>query len=693
MKLKSPPGKASTAGRRLRILAGVALVWVVLVVLRLLQLQVVSHGEYVRLAQQQQQQTVEIRPPRGTIRDRSGEPLAMSLPIYSACVNPLRIKDVRLAADLLAGALQMKADDLHAQISKALQRRSGFLWIKRKLTDEEYERLALFRLEGLEFRLESQRYYPKGPLAAHVVGSVNFDQHGDSGLEMSLDKELRGQPGALRVLTDVRKRSIESHVFAEVLAGKHITLTLDERVQHVAERELLKAVREHDAWTGSIVVMDPHQGDVLALANYPSFDPNQPVSKDQPVTHRANLAISSPYEPGSVFKLVTMAAALETTRLRPETMIDCPSVLALPGRVVHEAKARGHQVLSLADVFAKSSNVGTIKVGLQVGPESLLKYVRALGFGRRAGLPLPYESPGLVRPLEQWQPRNDPRKTNSLASVAIGHEISASALQLAQACSIVANGGLLVRPRLILRREQPGTGDDPLTAKEPPRRVLKPETAFALRRMMIGVVDHGTGKGAQLVGYSSAGKTGTAQIFDFKQKLYTHYYNGSFMGFAPVNNPQVVVVVTLNGVSKYGGTVAAPVFKEIAHAAMRFLDVPRDLPVEDDIPDDRITDARPSIEEPTRNLTLADIGAPLPIVPASAERTAMGPQPQQTLVFDYTSPKVPDFRNKSVRQVLHEASALGLAVDLVGSGLARSQVPPAGEQLPPGSRVTVTFVR
>jgi cell division protein FtsI (penicillin-binding protein 3) len=369
--------------------------------------------------------------------------------------------------------------------------------------------------------------------------------------------------------------------------------------------------------------------------------------------------------------VITLAAALETTQLRPESMIDCGrGSITLFGRTIHEAHG-GYGVMSMADVLKHSSNVGAIRIGMTVGEAHMHEYVRRFGFGERTGISLPAESRGRLRSLERWSKA-------SLPSISIGQEVSVTALQLAQAASIVANGGLLVRPRLVLKK---GGQAVPMAA---PVRAIKPETAMTMRQMMEGVVlPGGTGyPEALLDGYSAAGKTGSAQIYDVAAKHYTHYYNGSFIGFAPLNNPAIVVVVTLNGTHGnlgFGGRAAAPVFHAVATEALRVLDVPKDLPEKP---------ARPVVAGNAADkddLAIANLGSREPNILEEGEEDAPA-----TLV---TGPTVPDFKGMTMRAVLAEAAEKGLPVIPDGSGLARLQNPPAGSALRQGERIRVRFSR
>ncbi|MGH9662774.1 MAG: penicillin-binding protein [Bryobacteraceae bacterium] len=666
------------ADRRTLWLAGGAVLWAGAVALRLVQLQIHQHEHYARLARIQQSRTVAVPAARGTISDRNGNPLAQSVAVDSVFVNPLLVPDLSVAADVLAPVLDLHRAELHDRLKKARRARKGYLRIKRKITQLESDRLRSLRIEWIQFEAESQRFYPKGTQAAHLLGSVDHEEHGNYGIELRLDEELRGKAGEERMLSDVRRRGIESEVSARVENGANVTLSIDERIQFAAERELRNAIKAHSFTTGSVVVMNPKTGEILALASYPLFDPNQPPETEWQRKARQNVAISAPFEPGSVFKVFTIAAALETTPLRPESIIPCGS-FARAGRVIHEAKHH-FGPMPMAQVLEKSSNVGAIQIGIRVGKQKLAEYMRRFGFGARTGIEAPHESGGRLKRVDRWQ-------EGTLWSVAFGHEVTATTLQLARAGSAIANGGFLVTPRLLLKKQRPGEAEQ-IAPAAPPVRILKPETSITMRRMMEGVVLRGTGKAARIDGYSSGGKTGSAQIYDFETKRYTHLYNSSFLGFAPVGNPAIVVVVTLNGAKVYGGAIAAPVFRAVSTEALRVLDVPKDLPGVQ-------PDSGQETEE-TTDLMIADLGtapdaretpaAPMQGPPAPP----LGPAPNPA---ELVGPRVPNFQGKTSRAVVEQASALGLPVLLSGKGTARVQAPPAGSILPRGERVLVQFAR
>jgi cell division protein FtsI (penicillin-binding protein 3) len=664
------PLPESQAARRLRILTRLAFLWALCILGRLVYVQVWQHGELLRSAQKQQVSHAEVLAPRGRILDRNGQTLAISLPVDSVAINPRRVPDLSVARDLLCPLLNLDPEVLQKRIDWAVTNSKGFLWVKREISREESSKLRGLDLDWVEFRRESRRSYPKASLAANVIGCVDHEESGNSGVEMSLDADLRGKPGLVRTLTDARRQGVDSQTYIEAAAGRDIALTIDERIQFVADREIRKAVEEHGCETGSLIVMDPHSGEILALSSYPTFDPNEPAKSKEDLEARANLAVSIPFEPGSVFKVITLAAALETTHLTPETAIDCRSgVMNLSGRRIHDTHA--YETLTLVDVLAKSSNIGAIQVALEIGEERLLEYVRRFGFGGKTGVPLPAESAGKVRDLDEWT-------RTSIASVAMGHEISATTLQLALATSVIANGGLLPEPRLILWGRELA-GETEIAPQARSRRVIKPETAIAMRRMMEAVVLHGTGKRARLNGYTAGGKTGTAQIFDFETGRYSHRYNSSFAGFAPVANPAIVVGVTLNGATQYGGVVSAPVFREVATAALRILGVVKDLPDDAVLPPDEPAEVN--------DLAIAELGTPLPPLEEEHDVTE-----RQVSPYLY-GPRVPDFRGKSLRAVLEESSRAGMKVEYAGSGIARAQHPPPGAVLAAGERVQVQFAR
>ncbi|HEX5431966.1 MAG TPA: penicillin-binding protein [Bryobacteraceae bacterium] len=720
--------------RRLRWLLRILLVWVGAIFLRLIWLQVIHHSSLLEQAQRQQQKLREIPALRGTIFDRTGQPLAKTLPAESICVNPQRIPDPAVAADLLSGLLDLDRSKLYGRLVSAKERGSGFLWIKRKIDETEAAKIRKLNLSWVEFRQEMRRFYPQGELASQVVGSISSGgddaERGSAGIELEFDEDLSGRPGLARVFTDVKQNAYDSMVTRAPEPGANLTLTIDPNLQYVAEQELDRAAAASRADSGSVVVLNPYTGEVLAMANYPRFNPNLPLGRNNPASARNNLAITTPFEPGSVFKTITLSAALETTNLRPDTMIDCGNgSINLFGRIIHDHSR--YSSLSMADVLAKSSNIGAINIGLKVGDRKLYDYIRKFGFGDKTGIDLPGESAGMLRRVEDWTP-------SSIGSVAMGQEIGATSIQLALAGAVIANGGLLVKPQIVLARHKPGQAEQRY-APDKATRIIAPETAIQMRRMMEGVVLTGTGRGyANLKGYTSGGKTGSAQIFDLKAHVYTHTYNASFLGFAPVTDPKIVIAVTLEGTKigsrGFGGPVAGPVFRKVATSALRMEDVPKDIPEDSELARHR---PKPDLSK-ENDLSIAGLDGPPdflqhpdgprsvssvtppPVQMEASASAASVPSPNGSAPQDLSSPPdagsspgaalgrrpflaalskgggvgtVPDFRGMTLRAVLEESSAEGLAVEPEGSGLALAQDPPPGAVLAPYTRVRVQFGR
>lgn len=759
------------ARKRIALLSLIVLVWVLAIAARLGNLQVVRHEELASYARSQQTRRSHLLAPRGAIYDRQGNPLAVSLEYQSIAINPMRVPIPGLAAAQLAKAFGLDQQKLEEKILHYQNNRWGFLWIRRWASPDDLRAAKALRADWIEYYRESKRHYPKHELASHVLGSVGVDGSGLFGLEQSMHYLLQGEDGQETILQDVRRRAIQSEVTHQPRPGIGLRITLDQRVQSAAESALRNAIALHRVPSGSVVVMDPNTGDILAMANYPDFDPNVYPRSTKDMEARLNRAVSLEYEPGSVFKIVTLAAGLEQTRLRPDTIIPCGNgLLRLPGRTIRDAHP--YSALSFADVLAKSSNIGSIHVANTVGKDRMYEYVRSFGFGTRTGLPLPYEQSGYVWPMHQ----SSSQKVygSILASVAMGHQISATTVQLAQACSVIANGGLLVKPRLVMELRHPDGTVIPQEGKRG-ERVLKPETAITMRKLMEGVMLTGTGKAGRLQRWTSGGKTGTAQIFDLKQRRYLRLYNSSFLGFAPLQNPAIVVAVTLNGTTLYGGTIAAPVFREVAAETLRILGIPMDsdatllaktptvnepetlegdpgldgtplTPLGTKLPPDARRELIAMLQEAMREDPEIEewmLGNPrradLPATPVVA--VAPAPQPPDTdsslkdweaaahrngnaqpslqeltgsdaraadtpafqpvtaaaapsdgvTVVHLDTLTAPDFLGKSMRDVMSQAMAAGLEVQVFGRGVARQQIPPPGTKMPRGLAVRVMF--
>jgi cell division protein FtsI (penicillin-binding protein 3) len=681
------PAPANNSIDRLVILGLILFGWAFLIVLRLLDLQIFSHAHYTKLAESQQDRLQPVEARRGAILDRNGNYLAISSDSQFVVVSPKRIPNKEIAAALLGRILGMDPAKLQGDLEAATlsKHHRGYFVVTPHVSDEQAETLKAMRLDWLEIRAGSLRSYPNGPLAAHVIGNVGGGEgHGAAGMELKLDKELAGSPGLLRAKVDVRQRAYDSEVVQTPVPGKNIGLTIDSELQHVAEDSLKAAVITNHADHGSLVAMDPYTGEIRALANYPTYDPNERLHAGEKPHGREDLAVVAPFEPGSVFKIVTISAAMETTNLKPGTMINCGGgVMKLFTRVIHDAEPHG--ILSVEDVLAHSSNIGAIRIGMQVGNKNLYEYIRKFGFGRRTGIELPAEAPGMLRPLKRWQP-------TSIGSVPMGHEISVTSIQLAQLGAVIANGGYLVHPHLIAWK-QAGNDKRELTKFAPPVKVLEPPTVAIMRNMMHRVTTVGTAHRLHVPGYSFAGKTGTAQIYDFAHHVYTHKYNASFLGFAPLNDPRLVVVVTIsgtNGLAGFGGSAAGPVFEAEMATALRKIGVPRDMP--EDIEELLAKQKKGAGEKSIVETDVADLATPF--TEEEIKEANGDALPDGAVVLaeaDPNAPKVPNFVGKTVRDVMQEAASDGLDVNLFGDGLARAQTPPAGAVLLPGSHIYVRF--
>jgi len=667
------------------MVAGVALLWTTGVFGRLSYLQLIKYGEYLARAQRQQQRTIEITPRRGIIYDRNLRALAMSVPVKSAFAVPAEIADESLATRLLSGVLGVPQDVLEARMASS----RSFVWVSRKLPPEKVEAIEALNLKGIYFQDENQRFYPKRDLAAHVLGFVDPDEKGLAGIEYELDSQIRSKSEKIVVMADARQRWFDGGE-AQRERGASVVLTLDEKIQYVAQRELLAAIEKTRAMAGSVIVTNPNTGEILAMANWPRFNPN--VASEARAESRMNRAVAALYEPGSTFKLITLAAAFDQEITRPDEVFDCENgAIYIAGHRIRDHKPFG--LLNVADILAQSSDVGAIKIAVRLGAPRFYEYIRAFGFGAPTGVDLPGESKGLLHHLENWS-------AISIGSVSMGQEIGVTPIQLITAVSAIANGGLLIKPHVvqqIKRGEQVMPLPASLSAAEP-RRVIRPETAATLRRLMEGAVLHGTGTLARLDGWTAAGKTGSAQKIDPATGRYSPtQLIASFTGFAPINNPAVTILISLDspvGLHE-GGQVAAPVFKRIAEQVLSYLDVPRDVPL-----NPRLMQAAYKRQIAGEAGTLEDFSptdfsgqpdAP-PAASNQAEPEPKSHAPEVTMAADEGGDvAVPDFSGKTMREVTEMCLHLGLEPLLVGSNLAVEQRPEAGTEVRRGAKVTVQF--
>ena len=663
---------------RLLIVAALAAIWTGAAMGRLAYLQLFRYSEYYSRAQHQQRLIVDVGASRAEIFDRNMNALAMSVPVDSAFAVPSEIADPVMVARLLGKVLDVPADEIATRLAAS----HSFAWIARKLPPDKAERIAALNLRGIYFQREGGRFYPKRELASHVLGYVDIDEKGLGGIEYALDDDIRTKPGKMLILADAHRRWYDSADKAPD-TGTSVVLTLDENIQYIAEKELAQAIRDTHAIAGTVVVENPNSGELLAVANWPTFNPN--AAKDSVPEARTDRAVSSLYEPGSVFKIVTLSAAIDQGITRPDEMIDCQNgAIYIAGHRIRDHKPYG--LLSVSQVLANSSDVGAIKVGLRLGAPRFYDYIRAFGFGQPTGVDLPGESKGKLRRLENWTPV-------SVGSISMGQEVGVTPLQMINAVSAIANGGMIVHPHAVRALRH---GTQLVETQEPePRRVIQATTAATMRRMLEGVVLNGTGKLARLDGYTSAGKTGTAQKFDVNTGHYSaHNLIASFVGFAPINTPAVTILVQLDSPAgaHEGGSVAAPVFQRIAQQVLPYLNVPRDVPLSDQ--------TQRAGRAPSANQDLADVSD---FDPAQADPSSATEDPVPTAVPGAAPPTVelaegegipaPQLRWKTVRQVSELCIRLGLNPVLLGTGIASDQSPEAGVMIRRGSRITVQFAR
>ncbi|MBI3951866.1 MAG: transpeptidase family protein [Acidobacteria bacterium] len=658
--------------RRSLMLLVLMIGWMLVVIGRIAHLQVVQHEAMLELAQRQQQRTIRISPLRGIIYDRLGRELARSVEVESIFAVPAEAGPAKAMAASLAQALKLKPQDILEKLSEGRE----FVWIKRKVTPEEAETVKALSLPGIHFVTENKRYYPNKGLAAHVVGYVGIDEVGLDGIELTYDAHLRGQEGYILVQKDARGRSY-GRTQPPLFKGQDLTLTIDAAIQMAAEEALKETVQQARARSGVAIVMHPKTGEILALANIPTFDPNSFTATSE--QQRRNRALRDIYEPGSVFKIVTYAAALEEGQAEPDQSIDClGGRIILAGHTIRDHKS--FQVLSVREALENSSNVGAIRLALRVGEERLAKYIEHFGFGRPTGIDISGEALGLIRPLEKWS-------KISIGAIAIGQEVGTTAVQILAAMGAIANDGIWVQPHIV--RTVHSRAGDVLTQTRPAtRRVISRKTARTLAQMLEGVLLRGTGKRAHLNGYTAAGKTGTAQQIDPVTGRYSATrYVASFAGFAPLKDPQVCVLVAIDEPhgAYHGGDVAAPVFKRIAEMALHYLNVP---------PDSISAGIELAVlgGEFTSEGTSGVADTPLSYDETQSDSESFSEDSQSNQLIASTA-VIPNFKGQGIRSVAEECARLGLRLEVVGSGQAVRQKPAPGTPITTGLTCQVEFKR
>ena len=633
--------------RRLLQLFAFLAAWAVIVVVRLVQVQLVRHDHYVARAQRQQERTLALSPVRGSILDAKNRVLAESVPAESIYADPQAITDRRAAARKLAkvAGLGLTARELENR----LRGDGSFAWIARQLPLEVTAEVKKLGIPGIYFLESRRRSYPRAMLAANVIGFVSVDGDGLAGVEHSFNPYVKGTPGKVTLLKDARKSMylVGGDGPNAPRDGNDLVLTIDSVIQFIAERSLEKAMREWRATSGSVIVMDPTDGAIRAMASYPTFDPNR-FGEFGPAAWR-NRPVQDNYEPGSTFKIVTAAAGLEEGLVTPSQMLDCgDGTIQVANITISEHDNNRYGLMSFEDVIVNSSNVGAVRVGLSLGSQRLYDWIRRFGFGERTGIPLPGEAGGLLRPTRRWS-------QVSPASISIGQEIGVTPLQIVRGVAAVATGGLRVEPRIV-DKVVDGNGS---VVYEPPRRaptrVMSEKTAAVLNEILKSVVARGTGELAALAEHVAAGKTGTAEKAGRGGYLPGRYV-ASFVGYVPADRPRLVILVVIDEPRGryYGGQVAAPVVREVAEGSLRYLGVPP---------------SRPS----------RSIGIEAPLLAAFSQPAA------PAAVND----AVPDLRGLDARAAIARAVSSGLTVRAIGSGVVISQEPKPGGALPADRRLTL----
>jgi cell division protein FtsI (penicillin-binding protein 3) len=565
--------------------------WIAAIGMRLTWLQLIKNKEWEHRAAAQQQRTFEVAPRRGVLYDRNLRELAMTVLVDSVYAVPSELGENRAgAAEILAKVVHADPTDNFTSQQQMLARftaSKNFAWVARRVDAETAERVRELNLKGVYLQKEFKRFYPNNDLGAQVLGYVGSDDAGLGGLELKFDDEMHGAPGHMLTALDAKRHVMDS-AEREPLPGENLVLSIDANIQYMAERALDAQMEKVKAAHGTVVVQDPHTGQVLALAISPRFNPNDQKHMDSSVLQ--NLAVSDVYEPGSTFKLVAYSAAIDSAGVEPTDIVDCQGgAMTMFGRTLHDDKSDHFGRVTVQYALEHSSDVGAAKMALKVGNQKFYEYMRGFGFGDRSGIELPSETRGLLQAPRKWG-------ATSILSMAIGQEVGVTPVQLVTMVSTIANGGVYIPPRILLQSTDQMKGDPrlqpaayrpsnqlPATLPEGSHRVISEMTSAKMRKILWGTVTEGTGSQAKLNGYTSAGKTGTAQKIDVATHTYSHTkLVASFAGFAPVSNPAISIAVVIDTPTvgtRYGGTTSAPVFAEVAQQVLEYLGVPHDQPL------------------------------------------------------------------------------------------------------------------
>lgn len=647
--------RARTGLRLYAVGMGLA-IWSLGIMAQLFNLQIQRHAKLQTEARRQSERTITVRARRGAIRDRSGRPLAVSVEAQSIHADPSAISDPKSTARALGRALSLDAAE-QRELASILSSDRSFVWVKRQVDGQIAQAVKDLQLEGIGFEVESRRYYPKRELLAPVLGHVGLDSEGLAGMEYAFEDDLKGRAAQVQLRLDARRRPI-GEVQKPSTEGRTLVLTIDERIQYITEQALESSIASTRSVAGQAIVMDPHTGEILAMATLPSFNPNKYAA--YPVRHRANHTVVSAFEPGSVFKIITAAAGLQENVVSPSEVLDCGNgKIDIAGTIINDHHP--YNRLTFEDVMAKSSDIGVIRVAQRLGRDQFYGYMRAFGIGEKTGSGLPGESSGLLQPPSKWS-------ALSLPTMSFGQEVAVTGLQMTAAAAVIANGGYWVRPQIVRRIEEPNGDVVKEMAPVAERKVIDSATADRVMSLLRRVVTLGTGRRAVIAGFDVAGKTGTAQKVDATGRYSMVDHVASFVGFVPASRPSVVILVSLDkpqGDANEGGDVAAPLFAKIGTEAMRLLAVP---------PDDVTRSMRIASDE------LSDT-SPALFVSETTLPSTRGAEPPLSENLSV----MPNLTGLSAREAAAQVARRGLVVELQGRGSVVAQSPVAGAPVQRGA--------
>jgi cell division protein FtsI (penicillin-binding protein 3) len=658
---------------RIALVILVVVLWVAAIAFRLVQLQIFQHEEFRRLSVLRQQITSPIPAPRGIIYDRRMNELARNVPVSTVIAEPRRIGDIDAVADKLSGILGLDPAALKTRMQDPDRR--AYMVVKRRIDPRAEGPIAELKADGIYLEEGSMRVYPDRELASHVLGFVNMNGDGGAGLELQYDKELKGADGLASFDVDANRRSFRGEVLKPPVQGRSLVLSLDRDIQYIAERELTAAVGKYRAAAGTVIVMETETGRILALANRPCFNSNTYNTAEAGLWR--NRAVSDLFEPGSTFKVVVATSALEQHLTRPDELIDCQmGSIRIGGHIFHDHHPYG--LLTFSQVLERSSNVGAAKLGMRLGQERLHAALLNFGFGSRTGIDLPAEIVGLVRDWRAWSGL-------SIGAISFGQEVGVTSIQMITAINVIASGGYRVWPHLV-ERVIDSNGELIRVSEISKTRIVSPETAFAVSSAFEGVILRGTAKGANLEGYRAAGKTGTAQKI-VNGQYSSEKYLSSFIGYAPLPTPRITILVQIDEPKGaiYGGTVAAPVFRQLAQQVLIHLRIPPDRT----LPPPELD----RLQVASDDQDFAPGATPVaPILEAEDAGAANGQSAIVVRVAEHPV-EVPAFLGMSKRKVISKCQELGIRMQATGSGLAVQQFPAAGTVVSAGESCNVTFAR